>query len=130
MWRCFLSNKLGPIAFIDGIVNKDVYIAILRDQLMPFFDALYADEITNIVFQQDNTRPYIATKTKKILEQLAEEHGFSIMIWPSNSPDMNPIEQLWPHIKLQLHQCYPDTALLHESPDTIRSALKSRLLEI
>ena len=80
MWGCFLSNKLGPIAFIDGTVNKNIYIAILRDSLMPFFDALHADGITNIVFQQDNTRPHIATKTKKILEQLTEEHGFSIMI--------------------------------------------------
>ena len=80
MWGCFLSNKLGPIAFIDEIVNKNVYIAILRDQLMPFFDALHADGITNIVFQQDNARSHTATKTKKFLEQLTEEHGFSIMI--------------------------------------------------
>src|SRR5947207_14388191 len=79
MWECFLSNKLSSIAFIDGIVNKNVYIIILRDQLLPFFDVFHADGITNIVFQQDNDRSHIAEKTKKIINQLTEKHEFSIM---------------------------------------------------
>jgi transposase len=130
IWGCFVSNKLGPIVFIDGTIDQYVYMNILHEELPPFLDALRADGFTNIVFQQDNARPHAAKKTQKLLQQLAEEHGFSVMNFPPNSPDMNPIEQLWAHLKLELHRRYPDTALLRGSPDTIRKNLKSRLLEI
>ena len=82
-----INNRL-----IDEIVNKNVCIIILQDQLLSFFDVLHADGITNIVFQQDNARSYIAEKTKKILDQLTKKHEFSIIIWFSNSFDMNSIE--------------------------------------
>ncbi len=31
IWGCFVGDKLGPIAFIDGIVNTDVYMTILTE---------------------------------------------------------------------------------------------------
>jgi len=54
IWGCFAGAKLGPIVFINGTVNSDVYISILRDNLLLFIDAVIADGTTNIVFQQDN----------------------------------------------------------------------------
>ena len=130
IWGCFISNKLDPIVFIDGTVNQYVYMDILREQLPSFLDALRADGFMNIVFQQDNARPHAAKKTQNLLQQLAEQYGFSVMDFPPNSPDMNLIEQLWAHLKLELHRRYPDTALLRGSSDTIRKQLIPRLLEI
>ena len=40
--------------------------------------------------------------------------------WPSYSPDMNLIENLWVHLKLELHRQYLDTATLFSSPQYIR----------
>src|SRR2546423_6861921 len=91
IWGCFCSNKLGSIAFFDETVNSDVYISVLQDELLPFIDALHTDDISGIVFQQDNAQPHTFKKTKEFLTNLAMQHDFSTMEWPVNSPDMNPI---------------------------------------
>ena len=94
IWRCFVGNKLGPIAFINGTENSQVYIDILGNTFLSFVDTLSADGIIDIVFQQNNARPHIAKITTKFLKNAAREHGFSVMEWPPNSPDMNPIEHV------------------------------------
>jgi hypothetical protein len=52
------------------------------------------------------------------------------MEWPAYSPDMNLIEELWAHLKTELHQRYPDTSMLQGSPDTIRQKLIERLFTV
>jgi hypothetical protein len=52
------------------------------------------------------------------------------MEWPPNSPDINPIENLRAHLKLELHRLYPDTKCLSGSPAIIRQVLKRRLLKV
>ena len=62
IWGCFAGAKLGPIVFINGTVNSDVYISILRDNLLPFINTVIADGTTSIEFQQDNVTPHTSKK--------------------------------------------------------------------
>ena len=101
---CFLGNRLGPIVFVDGSIKKEQYVAILEQNLLQFIDALTSDGLRDIVFQQDNARPHAANMTWDWLRDAGTEHGFIVMDWPPNSPDMKPIENLWAHLKLELHQ--------------------------
>jgi len=130
VWACFIGDKLGPIVFVDSSVTKEVHMSMLSDNLLPFIDALGADGQTNVVFQQDNARPHSASATTKWLQEEAKKHGFSIMHWPVNSPDLNPSEHLWSHLKRELHRQYPDTWYLKGSHDTIRCILKERIHKI
>jgi len=131
IWECFVGNKLGPIVSIDGSVTGDVYTTILHDNLLPYLDALANDGITGITLQQDNARPHTCEKAKAFFNSSTAEHGFTVMDdWPPYSPDMNLIENLWAHLKLKLHQRYPDTATLRGSPQYIRQCITERVHEV
>src|SRR5579859_4456588 len=91
IWGCFTGDKLGPIVFINGTCNSDVYIDILQNNLLPYLDALAKDGVSEIIFQQDNASCHVSNKTRAWFVGATNEHRFSIMDWPPNSPDMNLI---------------------------------------
>ena len=89
---------------------------------------MYID-LSNIIYQQDNASSHVSHKSKEWLKISAKEHGFSVVKWLLHSPDMNPIENLWAHLKLEPHRRYSDINSLQESPEGIKMISKTRLNE-
>jgi len=74
--------------------------------------------------------PHVARKIHAFLKGAMFEYGFKLMVWPSNSLDINLIENLWAHFKLHLHRQYPDIKHLCRNSEVIKMILKQRLMEV
>ena len=40
VWGCFCNNKLGPLVLIEGTLNSDRYIELLKEYINPFLNSL------------------------------------------------------------------------------------------
>ncbi len=91
---------VGPLYFIKFKDNAAVYQEILEHFMLPSADKLYRD--ADFIFQQDLAPAHTDKDTKSWLN----DHGVGMLDWPANSPDLNPIENLWAIVRKMRNQKY------------------------
>jgi hypothetical protein len=102
MWGCFTYYGPGYISQINGNMDASLYVEILQE-CVPLTQEYYGIDPGDMIFQQDNDSKH----TSKLAKNFFEDNNYTILYWPANSPDLNPIEHLWAYVKQQLAK-YPE----------------------
>ena len=87
VWGCMSWVGIENLHRIDGIMNSQVYLDILDSQLLGTIERQGLDGV-EVIFQHDNDPKH----TSRLLQQWLGQEDFSVMEWPPQSLDLNPIE--------------------------------------
>ena len=99
VWGAISASGKSQLVIVRNNLNAQRYIDdCLQQHLIPFMNPH-----NNMSFQHDNTCPHAAVITQQFLNQ----NNISVLPWPSMSPAMNPIKQLWDRIDRDIRQQHP-----------------------
>ncbi len=103
VWGSFSGTDKGSLCFMpkNTTVNGQKYLSILKDKLL-----LNMELLNCTVFQHDGAPCHLsAVVTNWPKQQDVEVLG----PWPGSSPDLNPIENLWVHMKQKVAATNPSS---------------------
>lgn len=101
LWGCVASTGTGNLVKVEGHMNSSQYQQIL--------DKNVQESVTKLklrrgwIFQQDNDPKHCSKSTKEFMQK----HKYNLLEWPSQSPDLNIIENVWIDLKQAVYARKP-----------------------
>jgi transposase len=128
VWGAIGLGHRFPLIRVTGTLDAAEYINQILRLLVP---QLPRASRRRLVFMQDSAAPHTAASTTRFLR---ENNVEVLPEWPSNSPDLNPIENVWGYLEKRLKHrvCTSDNdlwELLQQEWNAIPSSLIKSLYE-
>jgi len=102
VWGMIYWHTLGSLVPIGHRLHAMAYLSIVSDHVHPFMDTMYSS--SDGYFQQDNAQ----------IVFLEHENELTVLKWPPQSPELNPIEHLWDVVERELHVLDVHPTNLHQ----------------
>lgn len=97
VWSVMSSKGVGSLKVVKGMMKQDQYKEILQNSLLPQVQRWFPNG-QSFIFMHDSAPCH---KARSVTSFLAEQN-IRVLPWPGNSPDMNPIENLWEFTKREM----------------------------
>ena len=94
VWVGISKRGRTGICIFEGMMNAPWYISILEHTLLPFITTVYPD---GHHLMADNDPKH--TSKANAAQEFLVENGVHCWCTPAESPDCNPIENLWHEVK-------------------------------
>ena len=94
VWAGISRHGATKICIFDGIMDAELFCNILETTLVPFI----REKLPDHRFMQDNDPKHTSKRAKAFFE----ENNINWWRTPPESPDLNPIEDLWHELKFYL----------------------------
>ena len=126
VWGCFEGDsQKSDLVYMPGDpdskrggVTSVIYIEVLEEQLPTLWEP-------GLFFMQDNAPIH----TAHIIKNWFKDNEIDVVEWPPYSPDLNPIEHVWRHLKEWVNEHHPELPALTGDENMIKECLVRALQE-